>query len=478
MKRKQLESLGNWLNATDRKPLVIRGARQIGKSTLVRLFAEQTQRPLAEVNLERYPELNAVFESMSPGPILNQIEALPNTPGIDASSLLFLDEIQAAPAAISALRYFYEERHDIPVIAAGSLMEFALTERRVSIPVGRIQYLHMGPMTFTEYLDALGENKLKESIESYSFGVDVGPIVHKRLLELLRSYYFVGGMPGAVDVYAKSGRFSDVGTVHNSIIETYRDDLQKYARSRNLARMQHVLNFVARNVGVKVKYSNVLKDTQAATIKQDIDLLSMARVISKVVHTHASGLPLQADLDERAYKLLFLDVGLMNAICGLGWGNLSKLDDIQLINEGAIAEQFVGQHLLELLADSPNRELTYWLRESRSANAEVDFVVAFDGQIVPIEVKAGGRGSLRSLHQFVGEKHVPLAVRFDSNPASLQTVTASIKTGDKASEVTYQLLSLPLYLVEKVADVLRSLPATVPRETPSSFARAQGASGA
>ena len=146
MKRKQLKALGTWLNGVDRKPLVIRGARQIGKSTLVRLFAEQIQRPLAEVNLERYPELNTVFESMSPQQILNQLEALPNIPAIGATSMLFLDEIQAAPPAIAALRYFYEERRDIPVIAAGSLMEFALTEQRISIPVGRIQYLHMGPI--------------------------------------------------------------------------------------------------------------------------------------------------------------------------------------------------------------------------------------------------------------------------------------------------------------------------------------------
>jgi uncharacterized protein len=457
LKRKQLKSLGGWLNETDRKPLVIRGARQVGKSTLVRLFAEQIESPLAEVNLERYPELNAVFESMSPQQILNQFEALPDIPAIGAASVLFLDEIQAAPTAIAALRYFYEERRDIPVIAAGSLMEFALTERRVSIPVGRIQYLHMGPMTFTEYLEALGETKLRESIETYTFGVDLGPVVHKRLLDMLRSYYFVGGMPAAVDSYAKSRKLGAVGPVHNSIIETYREDFQKYARSRNLLRMQHVLNFVARNVGVKIKYSNVMKDVHSATIRQDIDLLSMARVISKVVHTHASGLPLQADLDEKVYKLLFLDVGLMNAICGLGWSPLSKLDDIQLVNQGAIAEQFIGQHLLELLAETPNRELTYWLREGRSSNAEVDFVVAFDGRIVPIEVKAGGRGSLRSLHQFVGEKHVPLAVRFDGNPASIQTVYATIQTGDKASEVTYRLLSLPLYLVEKVADVVRTL---------------------
>jgi uncharacterized protein len=458
LKRKQLKHLDDWLMGPDRKPLVIRGARQIGKSTLVRLFAEQIHLPLADVNLERHPELNTVFESMSPPQILNQLEALPDIPAIGAGSVLFLDEIQAAPAAIAALRYFYEERREIPVIAAGSLMEFALSEHRVSIPVGRIQYLHMGPMTFTEYLEALGESKLEEARNSYTFGTELGPVIHKRLLELLRSYYFVGGMPGAVDIYAKSRKFSDVGVVHNSIIETYREDFQKYARSRNLARMQHVLNFVARNVGLKLKYSNVMKDVHSATIRQDIDLLSMARVISKVVHTHASGLPLQAELDEKVYKPLFLDVGLMNAICGLGWPVLSKLDDVQLVNDGAIAEQFIGQHLLELLAESPNRLLTYWLREGRSSNAEVDFVVTFAGRIVPIEVKSGGRGSLRSLHQFVGEKQVPLAVRFDSNPPSLQAITATIQTGDRTSDVKYRLLSLPIYLVEKIADILHGLP--------------------
>jgi len=457
LKRKQLSALSKWLGGTNRKPLVIRGARQTGKSTLVQLFAERAQLSLAEVNLERYPELRFVFERMNPEQILNQIEALPAIPAVRAASLLFLDEIQAVPAAIGALRYFHEERHDIPVIAAGSLMEFALTEQRVSIPVGRVQYLHMGPMTFTEYLEALAESKLKESIDSYTFGVDLGPVVHKRLLELLRSYYFVGGMPEAVDVYAKSRKYSDVTPVHNSIIETYREDFQKYARSRDLARMQHVLNFAARNVGAKVKYSNVLKDARSSTIKQDIDLLSMARVISKVINTHASGLPLQADLQEKVYKLVFLDVGLMNAICGLGWNALSRLDDRQLVNEGAIAEQFIGQHLLELLADSPNRELTYWLREGRSANAEVDFVVAFDGRIIPMEVKSGGRGSLRSLHQFVREKHVPLAVRFDTNPPSIQDVSAGIQTGDGIAQVSYRLLSLPLYLVEKVADIVREL---------------------
>ncbi|MGA7537495.1 MAG: AAA family ATPase [Steroidobacteraceae bacterium] len=442
------------MQAADRKPLIVRGARQVGKSTLVRLFAAQRHQQLIEVNLERHPEMGSVFESMDAHAILGQIEALPNMPRATADSILFLDEIQAAPAAIGALRYFYEERRGLPVIAAGSLMEFALSERRLAMPVGRVRYLPMGPMVFTEFLDAQGEHKLKEAIMAYEPGAQLGPIVHKRLLELLRRYYLVGGMPAAVDMLARTGKLGEVSAVHTDLIQTYREDFQKYARSRNLARMQHVLEFAARNVGTKVKYASILKDAHSSTLRQDIELLAMARLVSKVLHTHASGLPLEADIDESVYKLLFLDVGLMNAICGLSWKTLSRWHDAELVNDGAIAEQFVGQHLLEMLADSPSRELTYWLREGRSSNAEVDFVVAIEGRIVPIEVKAGARGSLRSLHQFVAEKHVPLAVRFDTNPPSRQTVAATVRSARGAMQVEYELISLPLYLVERMAELV------------------------
>lgn len=455
MRRKQLIFLRNWLDGPDRKPLVIRGARQVGKSTLVRLFAEQQRRPLIEVNLERFPQLDPVFGTFDIRQIVAQLDALPDASPVSSDSILFLDEIQTTPHALPALRYFHEDLATLPLISAGSLLEFVLADHRFSMPVGRIQYLHMGPMTFSEFLEGLGENALKAALESYAPGADLGPVVHARLLELLRAYYFVGGMPEAVAVYARNRKLSEVSPVHNSIIDTYREDFPKYAGSRNLTRMLGVFNFAARNVGVKVKYSNIAKDERSATLRQDIELLSMARVISRVVHTSASGLPLQADLDEKTYKLLFLDVGLMNAICGLGWDAISRLDDIRLINEGAIAEQFVGQHLQALLAESPNRELTYWLRESRAANAEIDFVVAFDGRIVPIEVKAGGRGSLRSLHQFMGEKQLPLAVRFDANPPSMQTVETAVRKENRSIEAKYRLLSLPLYLVERLPELLR-----------------------
>lgn len=456
MQRQQLQFLNKWIQDTNRKPLVIRGARQVGKSTLVELFARQNQQMLRSVNLERHPELADIFSGKDPEQIIQQIEFLPKMGNINNETLLFLDEIQAVPEAIAALRYFYEEKSDLPVVSAGSLLEFALADHSFSMPVGRIQYLHMGPMTFSEFLLAMDEERLHDFINSYEMGQKTGEVAHQRLLELLRSYYFIGGMPEAVAVFAETRSYKAVSEVHNSIIETYRDDFPKYAGSRNLNRMLNVFNFAARNVGVKIKYSNISRQEQSVTIKKDLELLAMARVIGKVIHSHCSGLPLQVDLEEKVYKLLFLDIGLMNAICGLDWRNISQIDEMKLINQGAIAEQFIGQHLQAMLADKPNRELNYWLREGRSSNAEVDFVVALGGRIIPIEVKSGATGSLKSLHQFMGCKKAPFAIRFDNQLPTVHQIETVININKEHKQVEYQLISLPLYLVERLETIVLS----------------------
>ena len=456
MQRQQLQFLDTWLRNKNRKPLVIRGARQVGKSTLVKLFAQQNQQILCNVNLERHPELSSIFSGKDPEQIIQQIEFLPNMGSFGDDTLLFLDEIQAVPEAIPALRYFYEDMPEFPVVSAGSLLEFALTDHTFPMPVGRIQYLHMGPMTFSEFLLAMDEERLRNFINQYEPGQEIGEIVHQRLLHLLRSYFYIGGMPEAVAVFAGSRSYKNVSEVHNSIIETYRDDFPKYAGSRNLNRMLNVFNFAARNVGVKIKYSNISSRDQSVTIKKDIELLAMARVVGKVIHSHCSGLPLQADLEEKVYKLLFLDIGLMNAICGLDWRSISQMDEIKLINQGAIAEQFIGQHLQAMLADKPNRELNYWLREGRSSNAELDFVIGLGGNIIPIEVKSGATGSLKSLHQFMGSKQAPLAIRFSSELPAVHQIDTVININKQRKQVRYPLISLPLYLVERLETIVNS----------------------
>jgi len=458
MYRQQLQFLHDWLHDKNRKPLIIRGARQVGKSTLVELFARECKKNLLNVNLERHSELSQIFSDKDPAQVIQQIEFLPKMGTVNKDALLFLDEIQAVPEAIPTLRYFYEDMPELPVVSAGSLLEFVLSDHSFSMPVGRIQYLHMGPMTFTEFLGAMSEEKLKSFILQYEPGQKIGEVVHKRLLSLMRSYYFIGGMPEAVAVFVDSHSYKDVSKVHNSIIETYREDFSKYAGARNLNRMRNVFNFVARNVGQKIKYSNISFQDQSSTIKKDLELLSMARIIGKVTHSHCSGLPLQADINEKVYKALFLDVGLMNAICGLDWRVVSQMDDVKLINEGAVAEQFVGQHLQSLLADTPNRELNYWLREGRSSNAEIDFVIGMAGAVIPIEVKSGATGKLKSLHQFMGTKQAPFAIRFDASLPCVSQINTMINVGTERRQVDYKLISLPLYLVEAIVRVGSGFP--------------------
>ena len=458
MDRKHFAALDDWLARPDRKPLVLRGARQVGKSTLVRLFAERTGRPLVEVNLERRPELAEVFARNDPAYLFDVLEALPDIGPITPDGLLFLDEIQAVPEAIPALRYLREEMGDQRVLAAGSLLDFALADHRFPMPVGRVSYLHLGPMTFTEFLRAVGAEGLARQIARFEMPHGLAPAIHSRLMDLLRTFFFTGGMPEAVLAFARSRRLKDVSEVHRSIIETYREDFPKYVGSRSLARIVALFNFAARNIGRKVKYVHVSRADRAAVIREDIGLLVLARVLSKVVHSDCNGLPLQAEAKPGTYKLLFMDVGLMNAVSGLNWWGIEKMSETTLVTVGGIVEQFIGQHLQDLLVNSPNRELTYWMREGRSANAEVDYVVAFDGRVVPIEVKAGAGGGLKSLHQFVAEKQVSLAVRFDAAPPSLQTIRTRARRKGAFTDVACRLVSLPLYLVERLPHILREFP--------------------
>ena len=466
MYRHQLRNLKEWLHRSRRKPLVLRGARQVGKSTLVELFCEsETDRDLVTVNLERHPHLARAFASNDPATILNLIDTVSDVPLSDRS-ILFLDEIQAAPSAFASLRYFFEDMPQRPIVAAGSLMEFMLSNHTFSMPVGRIEYLNLGPMTFTEFLKAVRQDRLAREIETFEWpsgeeSPGPHPLIHQRLLELLRLYHFVGGMPEAVRVYAETENLPAVSAVHAGIVDTWRDDFPKYAARRDLTRMLRVFHFAARHPGRKIKYSNVSPDDQSATVRRDIDLLEMARVVARVTHSPCSGLPLQADVNEKVFKLIFLDVGLMNAVCGVGWQTLANQTHTQLVNAGPTAEQFIGQHLQYLYAERPNRALTYWLREGRSNNAEVDYVAEFGGRIVPIEVKAGRAGTLKSLHQFVFEKRVPFAIRFHADLPALQTVDTEIRRGHGAERVHYRLLSLPLYLVERLPRIIDGLPSVV-----------------
>lgn len=456
MQRHAMKRLESWIDPSIRKPMLIRGARQVGKSTLVRLFAERSERKLHEVDLERHPELDEIFASRNTSRILSELEYLIDEGPIDDhASLLFLDEIQATPSAIPALRSLHEDRPDLPIIAAGSLLEFVLADHAFSMPVGRIEYLFLEPMGFEEFLEALDETSLLELLRTHRLVDDFPGTAHTRLLGRLRDYVLVGGMPEAVGVFAETGSFADAGSVHASILETYRDDFAKYGTRSEIAQLRRVYGFVPGAVGDKFKYSRVDPDARSRDVKRALELLVMARVVRRVIHTDATGLPLGATLKESAFKTYFLDVGLVNAACGIDRLTPEQVADARFVNEGAMAEQFIAQHLPLLAPDDRVFTPTYWLREGRANNAEVDFVHQLGSDVTPIEVKAGKSGSLKSLLELVSARQYDRALRFDTNPPLVQHVSHTRSHGDEFIEFT--LLSLPLYMVEQTSRLWRDL---------------------
>ena len=443
-----------WYHKNRRKPLVLRGARQVGKSTLVREFAKNNRLLLNEINLEQHLYLDKIFKSLDLNIILRELDALVGRNINAPDSILFLDEIQATPHAIAALRYFYENRPDIPVISAGSLLEFALANTPFSMPVGRIEYYHLGPLTFLEFLNAV-EPELSSYLSGFHIGFHINrPIpetAHKKLIKRQREYLFVGGMPEAVYAFTEENSLTEVTTVHRSIAETYQDDFSKYARQKDLALLQIVFRQIPGIIGQKVKYSNISRENKSREVKAVIDLLVKARICHQVFHSHCSGVPLMADINENAYKLIFMDVGMAAWLTGTDWIAMQALDGQALVNEGKLAEQFIGQHLLNPF--EPPR-LTYWLREAKSANAEVDYVTTSGNEVVPVEVKAGKSGALKSLQQIAANKKISLCVRFDLNPPTIQDVAYTTRVCDGSVEVPYTLLSLPLYLIGELPRIL------------------------
>ena len=455
MERLAEQVLHRWLDRRRRKPLVLRGARQVGKTTLVRQFAAASGMGLCEVNLERNLYLDRVFETLDTGRITRELEAVG---GVRlAGSILFLDEVQAAPHALQALRYLYEDRPELPVLAAGSLLEFTLADHPFPMPVGRIEYLHLGPMSYFEFLNATDPGAA-EQLAALDLDTPLAEAAHRRQLRRCREYLLVGGLPEAVLAHGETaGSPLEVAAVQRSIAETYQDDFAKYARGSQLARLQRLFRSIPGSVGRKVAYHTLDADSRSGDVRDAVELLVKARICNRVIHSHCSGLPLGADIDHRTYKLLFMDVGLKNHLCGVDAPAVDAMDDTRLVNEGSIAEQYVGQELASFGGGARRPELHYWLRQARKGNAEVDYVISRGDWIIPIEVKAGRSGSMKSLLQFAHEKRPPLAVRFDTNPPSLQTIRHTIRTTAGLQPVTLQLLSLPLYAVETLPRLIDQL---------------------
>ena len=442
MYRTAIDDLKTWYQGRKRKPLVLRGARQVGKSTLVRLFASGMDLQLIEINLERHLFLDDVFRTLDVVRILAELEGIAGRIDNPDKVLLFLDEVQATPYALQALRYFLEDRPDLAVIAAGSLLEFTLADHSFSMPVGRIVYYRLGPMSFAEFLRVRDAEYFDYYISYNQNGIPAESR-HRRLLQYQREYLFCGGMPEAVQTFCESPeKPEDVNEVHRSILDTYTDDFSKYARKRDLALLQRIFRTLPLHVGRKLKYSSLADGCKTETIRSALDLLCKALICTRVYHSDCSGIPLAAGRREKVFKVLYLDVGLLNYLCGMRWDGIRNLDERKLIHEGAMAEQFVGQELLLKYRD----ELHFWMREGRSNNAELDYVIPDGSSFIPVEVKSGKSGTLKSLHQFVLLKGVSRALRFDLNPSSTQEVKVqAVTSGGEGKDISFRLDSLPLY---------------------------------
>jgi uncharacterized protein len=446
MQRRIMRELADWKERRDRRPLVVRGARQVGKTYLIEQFAREHFQNLVSLNFDKTPEKAGLLRGHNVTELIRLLEVDSGSTVVPGQTLIFLDEIQAAPEWLHVLRYFYEDRPDLHVVAAGSLLEFTLAEHEFSMPVGRIEYLHMGAMTFEEFLLAMGEEALVAFLGEWQPSTAFPPPFHEKLLGYLRQFLVVGGMPAAIRAYGQKEHLEDVLRVQQSILQTFADDFSKYRKRVNVGRLRKVFNHLPSLVGRKLKYVNIDRTEKARDLSDCVELLAMARVIHKVRHSAGNGTPLAAEADDHDFKPLFLDCGLVCAALGLRLTQLQLAEDLTLVNDGALCEQFVGQHLLHQPPAYVPPDLFYWNREKRGSAAEVDYLLPLESRVLPVEIKAGKTGTLRSLHVFLREKGAALGLRFNSDLPSRHTIRTPSPTTKPA---TARLISLPLYLVEQ-----------------------------
>jgi hypothetical protein len=411
IKRNIDSDLLDWSMSQSRKPLLIRGARQVGKSTAVRHLAENFEF-FIEINFDEQPQYANIFkQNISIDEIIEQISLITNTKIIEGKTLLFLDEIQACVPAISALRYFYERKPNLHVIAAGSLLEFVLSELP-SFGVGRVRSMFMYPLTFTEFLIALDENELVKKIQAANANKPLHDLVHNKLKTYLKKYLIIGGMPEAVHTYVSNGNLLDVQRVLDDLIISIQADFTKYKKRIPSERVKLVFDSLVHQVGMKYRYSENHSSLTAAQIKQVIDLLEMAGLVHPVTHSSSNGIPLGAEANLKKRKYLVFDTGIFQRILGLDAAAVIIEDDFKVVNKGNIAELFVGLELLKLKSCFEKTSLYYWHREEKNSHAEVDYVIQKQNKIIPIEVKAGTKGTMQSMFLFLEEKKYEQGVRF------------------------------------------------------------------
>jgi predicted AAA+ superfamily ATPase len=394
MDRQITKSLIEWAKNPSRKPLILNGARQIGKSWIVRHLGEtHFGGKFCEINFEKTPKMASIFElDLDAKRIIQELEIQFNTQ-FDHTTLLFFDEIQNCPKAIMALRYFFEDLQEIPIIAAGSLLEFQL--QNIPFPVGRVQQLNMFPMGFKEFLMAQGNiallKKWTEPIQELSATIE------EKMYQELLNYFWVGGMPECVLHFANNKDYKAVRKMQQDLFYTYTQDFSKYQPIVAKDCLLDILNKIPNLINNQIIYSKLSDRFTGPTIKKGVDVLTMAKIIQPINNVSVAGLPFTKS--GKQFKLMFLDIGLLLCTNGVPFENLFAQKNLNTLFSGAWAEQFVAQELL----CNHSKVLNYWARSKKNSNAEVDYIIENHGEIVPIEVKFGVSGKLKSLHLLLKE---------------------------------------------------------------------------
>jgi len=441
--RSAISKLKEWAERRNRKPLVIRGARQVGKTTLVDMFSRDFYQYIY-LDLETAEDRALFDKDYNIDELVDAIFFHKEKSKINARTLIFIDEIQNSPRAVASLRYFYEKKKDLYVISAGSLLE-TLIERQISFPVGRVEYIPVYPLSFIEFLNAMGEKNMIEILNTIPFP----DYAHDKLLSLFRLYTLIGGMPEAVQNYFENRDLVTLAPVYESFITSYKDDVEKYAKSQVHARiLRHTIDHAFREAGNRITYRGFGNSNyKTREMSEAFRTLEKAFFLRLMFPVTSAKIPLIPNM-RRSPKLYLLDTGIVNYAAGI---RKAIFDSHTLTDayEGKIAEHIVGQELTVLL-NSLVHNIHFWTRENTDASAEVDFVYQYKGLIFPIEVKSGKIGKLKSIHEFIDRANHPYAVKVSSGKLSIEK--AKTRTGKD-----FYLLSLPFYLVNKLDNYLKWL---------------------
>lgn len=436
MKRKALDDLKNWKTDKNRKPLILRGARQVGKTTLVNQFSEEYEQYIY-LNLER-PDHVHVFDLLDNVQEIVEALFLKFELRLDYSNtLLFIDEIQESPKAIAMLRYFYEDIPELHVISAGSLLEFSLQHVQ-SFPVGRVSFMYLFPLNFEEFLEA---NNKKAAIKAFQ-QIPISELAQNVLFDLFHSYVLLGGMPEVVKMYIQTKSFVGLNKIYSSIWETYKSDVRKYAKSSTEEKViTHIMGSAYNFLDQRVTFQNFGNSNyKSREVGEAFRSLDEAKVIQLIYPTTQVDYPIIPDFRKKP-RLQFLDIGLVNS--GLNVQHeLIGVKDLSSAYKGALIPQIVKQELISTNKFSYHKP-SFWVREKNQSSAEVDLVIQFRGLLIPVEIKSGPVGKLRSLHQFMDACPHHYAVR-------LYAGKLEIHDAKTINGKSFKLLNLPYFLGSKL----------------------------